>query len=205
MTVKSETRQRILSAAIELFSKHGYNGASTRDVASLANVNEVTVYRNYASKKALFVAAVESELSKVSFSMEAITAMAGASDSRQALNGIFGLIAQIVERHPEMIRLLQFAALELGDDLAPIFKQHIERLIEVSADYLKYWFDMTQSPGVDPRVLILAFISTVAGVGSWYPVLSGTQSSMSARAQGSVCTEIWSNALYSHSSNVSES
>jgi len=62
MTPKSQasssTRERILDAALEAFAVNGFNGATTKDIARRAKVNEVTVFRLFKSKRALFAAVV---------------------------------------------------------------------------------------------------------------------------------------------------
>jgi AcrR family transcriptional regulator len=62
MTPKSQasssTRERILDAALEAFAINGFNGATTKDIARRAKVNEVTVFRLFKSKRALFAAVV---------------------------------------------------------------------------------------------------------------------------------------------------
>jgi AcrR family transcriptional regulator len=63
---KPATDERILAAAASLFSKLGYNGVSTRDIASAASVNEVTVYRHYPRKRDLYTAVLDAELRRVS-------------------------------------------------------------------------------------------------------------------------------------------
>lgn len=46
-----ETEQRIIEAAIKVFSEKGFAGASTREIADSAGVNEVTLFRRFGSKK----------------------------------------------------------------------------------------------------------------------------------------------------------
>lgn len=46
-----ETERRIIEAAIKVFSEKGFVGASTRDIADTAGVNEVTLFRRFGSKK----------------------------------------------------------------------------------------------------------------------------------------------------------
>lgn len=53
---EDETRGRILDAAAQLFTERGYDGASTRAIAARAGVNEVTLFRQFGSKKGLFQA-----------------------------------------------------------------------------------------------------------------------------------------------------
>jgi AcrR family transcriptional regulator len=51
---KVETLERLEASAIELFSRHGYNGTSLRDIAKHADVALSTIDRHYGSKEALF-------------------------------------------------------------------------------------------------------------------------------------------------------
>ncbi|MDA8345495.1 MAG: helix-turn-helix domain containing protein [Thermaerobacter sp.] len=55
----SETRGRILEAAFELFAEKGFTGATTREIADRADVNEVTIFRHFRSKEALFQEGIE--------------------------------------------------------------------------------------------------------------------------------------------------
>ncbi len=62
-TVKSaspeETRERILSAAREVIAKKGKRGATTREIADVAGVNEATLFRHFGTKEALIVAVAQ--------------------------------------------------------------------------------------------------------------------------------------------------
>ncbi len=50
-----ETRTRMLEAALDLFSTHGYAGVGTKAIAQAAGVNEVTLFRSFGSKRELYV------------------------------------------------------------------------------------------------------------------------------------------------------
>ena len=54
-----DTRQRIITAAIQLFGQVGYARASTRLIAETAGVNEVTLFRHFGNKKNLLMACME--------------------------------------------------------------------------------------------------------------------------------------------------
>lgn len=54
-----EIRDRILDAAIRVFAETGYRGATTRRIAQLADVNEVTLFRNFGSKEELLQQAIQ--------------------------------------------------------------------------------------------------------------------------------------------------
>lgn len=50
---QSDTRETILAAALEAYSKYGFRGATTRRIAEAAGVNEVTIFRHFGSKETL--------------------------------------------------------------------------------------------------------------------------------------------------------
>ena len=53
-----DSKTRILTAAAELFSQHGFRGATTRLIARRAGVNEVTIFRSFGSKERLIAEAI---------------------------------------------------------------------------------------------------------------------------------------------------
>jgi len=61
---QSTTRDRILDAALQTFVENGYAGATTRLIASNAGVTEVTLFRHFQSKEALYLETAQ-EYSKI--------------------------------------------------------------------------------------------------------------------------------------------
>ena len=51
---QDETKQKLLEATLELISEKGYLGATTREIASLAGVSELTLFRKFGKKENLF-------------------------------------------------------------------------------------------------------------------------------------------------------
>src|SRR5580698_8019624 len=54
-----ETRERILTAAREVIGRKGKRGATTREIADVAGVNEATLFRHFGTKEALLVACAQ--------------------------------------------------------------------------------------------------------------------------------------------------
>ena len=54
-----QTRQRLLGAAIETLNRDGIQGATTREIARRAGVNEVTLFRHFKSKEQLLRAVLQ--------------------------------------------------------------------------------------------------------------------------------------------------
>src|ERR1700750_843031 len=53
------TRERLLDAAVQTFSGDGIQGATTREIAWRAGVNEVTLFRHFKSKEQLLRAVLQ--------------------------------------------------------------------------------------------------------------------------------------------------
>ena len=51
-----DTKQKILSTALDLFSRHGYAGASIRQISRVVGIRESAVYNHYKSKEQIFLA-----------------------------------------------------------------------------------------------------------------------------------------------------
>ena len=48
--IVASTRQRLLDAAARVFARSGLDGATTREIAREAKVNEVTLFRHFQTK-----------------------------------------------------------------------------------------------------------------------------------------------------------
>ncbi len=53
---QEDTRAKLLDAALDIFSKNGYDAATTRNIAKKAGVNESLIHRYFKSKLGLFLA-----------------------------------------------------------------------------------------------------------------------------------------------------
>jgi len=60
-----ETRVRIIEAAVKLFGEHGFDGASTRDIAAAAEVNAPALQYYFENKQGLYQACAEHIISEV--------------------------------------------------------------------------------------------------------------------------------------------
>ncbi len=192
------TLDRLLASAVELFAQFGYHGVSTRDIARKAEINEVTVYRHYANKRELFIAAVESELAKVRIRPELLTKLAAARDPQSAVRAVFLLIADAVHAQPQLVRLLNFSAMEFGSALEPLYRKHLEGLLTIAASYLEPWTERGYLSAVDTRTIVLAFAATMVCVQCFYPVFATDNPFSPTEETASMFAKIWHTALANH-------
>jgi TetR/AcrR family transcriptional regulator len=107
----AETRQRILDAAVREFAANGLAGARTEAIASAAGVNKALLYYYFASKDALYHAALEDIAARVrdtTMAMLLKDASPGERIMRAALSHFDRILSQQVFQslmQQEMIRL----------------------------------------------------------------------------------------------------
>jgi AcrR family transcriptional regulator len=164
--------QRILLSAAGLFASFGYNGVSTRDIASSAGVNEVTIYRHYPRKRDLYLAVLDAELQQVKLRGDLLSRIAEATDGRTALERAFELIADTLTHKPELLRLMQFSTLELGEDIDPMLRKHLGQWVEVVAHYLEPWAGREDLRNANAKAAVLALIAMVVNYRSLHRLFS---------------------------------
>lgn len=95
-----ETREQLVAFALPIFARHGYDGASTRDIARKAGVALSAISYHFGGKPELF-AAVADRAAQVMFApLEAIVAeaamLAAAGPSREAASDMLAALVDAV-------------------------------------------------------------------------------------------------------------
>lgn len=101
---RNPTRQRLVNAAIELFAAQGVTETTTKQIAELADVNEVTLFRHFGSKHGLLLAAIE-EAAVFTHIGETLVQQANqANQLDQALKNYANACLNALDRVPAMVR-----------------------------------------------------------------------------------------------------
>ncbi len=136
-----KAKEKLLRAAVKVFSEKGFSGASTREIARRAHVNPTTLFRTFNSKEQLHAAAVDYLIGGLQVRRQ-IDALAERRDP--APKFIAGVIRTLVDANfhaPEVQRIFLNAALErsavafttVWERLLPIFQRVQARLSEYIA------------------------------------------------------------------------
>ncbi|PZO55210.1 MAG: TetR family transcriptional regulator [Phormidesmis priestleyi] len=99
---KPSSRERIVAAARSLFLAQGITATTTKEIAEQAEVNEVTLFRQFGSKQGLLLAVLQ-EASILAQMQVALTGIMGANDPLMAY-GSLGL--DLLGEVPELVRSL---------------------------------------------------------------------------------------------------
>jgi len=158
-----ERRDQILQASVELFSKRGFAGTTTKEIARTAGVSEALVFRHFATKDELYNAILEGKACQSGFlrmisgeNEELIKAME-AKDDRDVFYRIALDSLNSQQSDPRFMRLILFSALEEHDLAERFFSESVSRIYDFIGDYIK----IRQKDGVfrqvDPDIIVRAF------------------------------------------------
>lgn len=170
---KGEAEARILASAAGMFANFGYNGVSTRDIATGAGVNEVTIYRHFPRKRDLYVAVLDAELQQVKLRGDLLAAIAEAQDARTAVARTYELIAATLDNRKDLLRLMQYSSLELGDDIDHMLRRHLGELVEVIARYLEPWVSRGELRCPSAKSLVLSLVAILLSHRSLHRLFAG--------------------------------
>ncbi|MBI4532543.1 MAG: TetR/AcrR family transcriptional regulator [Candidatus Melainabacteria bacterium] len=101
-----DTRDRITKAALAIFSSKGYASATTREIATEAGVNEVTLFRHFGSKENL-LGAIAERYSVIPVIAETLKSQL-TGDYRCDLKLIAHHILDVWEERRELIMIMMF-------------------------------------------------------------------------------------------------
>jgi AcrR family transcriptional regulator len=153
------TRDKILEAALKLFSQKGFLGATTREIAREAGVAEVTLFRHFPSKEALF----EEVIRRYSFlpALKGILPGLEQAGYEEALLEIARRCLEKLEERKDVIRIMLAERHHYPSKVKRIFRGFIGDMIRMLADY----FRQLQARGIlrdfDPDVGAKSFLGSL--------------------------------------------
>ena len=122
---KAETRQKILEAALKAFSERGFEGASVRDIASVAGVNHGLIKYHFEDKDRLWKAAVDFLFERLN-SEVAGTEEENKLPPRERLRAWVRRYVHYCARHPEHARIMVQESIRDSDRLKWAVDVHIK-------------------------------------------------------------------------------
>lgn len=97
-------RQRLIQSALELFTAQGVSATTTRQIAEKAEVNEVTLFRNFGNKHGLLLSVLEESAAFKNLGESLVQRATPPGDIYQALKDYASDTLYALERIPELVR-----------------------------------------------------------------------------------------------------
>ena len=170
---QEDTKQKILSAELELFSTCGYDAVSVGQIAKAVGIKAPSLYNHFASKRAIFDALFDEAAAKYDKATDAVSVHVSESDrdvavfteiSEDALaekvRSIFAysLHDETVARFRRMMTIEQFR----NPELAQLYtKRYIDRMVDYHAGIFKGLISAGRIRNEDPETLSVMYISPI--------------------------------------------
>ncbi|GAB4538298.1 MAG: TetR/AcrR family transcriptional regulator [Thermodesulfovibrionia bacterium] len=132
---KRETKEKILNATLNLISKKGYLGSTTREIAMEAGVTELTLFRHFGSKERLF-GEVLKRYSFLPALKESIPKMEGLSYEDALMNIGMLFIKTLKEKKP-IIKIMLSETNVYPDKVRKVHQVLMDRTIKTLSDFFK--------------------------------------------------------------------
>jgi len=105
MVEPGHTRDRILDAATDLFSAHGFEGISLRDIAAVVKLDVATVHHHAGSKAELYEAVFKRMFTAEADTLRAAAARAATEPGTKGLHTLLDAFLDFLDEHPEVTHL----------------------------------------------------------------------------------------------------
>lgn len=156
---REATRARIVEAAVQVFTEKGFHGASTRDIAGLADTNQGLITYHFSSKEALWRAAVDSLMAALQERLKQRIDKLDTAHTREYAREVVREYVRFVAENPELFRLMVDEGKVADERLNWLVDTHVKPLYDAIAVHL---CDIT---GLDQKMVPHAFYA-LAGASS---------------------------------------
>ncbi|MDE2060736.1 MAG: TetR/AcrR family transcriptional regulator [candidate division NC10 bacterium] len=155
-----ERRQQIVEAAVNLFSRKGFRGTRTREIAEAAGISEAMIYRHFATKQELYSAIIEAKSATEELLASAATA-AHRKDDAGVLRAIGLKMIEQTVADPSLMRLLLFSALEEHELSDIFFESRVKKLHEFLSNYIRKRIEEKRFRSMNALVAARGFIGMI--------------------------------------------
>ena len=195
-TRPSEVRTRIIKAAVALFSRQGFHGTRTREIARLADVSEVTVFRYFEHKDDIFWSALHSCFSAIKPRLILLGRSSENENPEVMLRDIVCLLVDVVTFSPELMRLVAVALLEVRGPAEEVCREQLSPLFSVISDYLAKNIENGKMRNLNPAIMTAAIALTVVAQPELSKLVKGSSlSRLGGREAIDEYSAFWLNVL----------
>ena len=133
--MSSTTKEKILESALKLFSQKGYLGATTKEIAKEAGIAEVTLFRYFPSKEALF----EEVINNYSFlpKLKEILKKVETRSYKEVLKIIASEFLKLLESKKDLIRIMHSEMQRYPEKIKKIYESVIENTFKLLSNYFQ--------------------------------------------------------------------
>ena len=160
-TQLTSTRQRLIYAALQLFSTQGITETTTRQIAELAHVNEVTLFRHFGNKQGLLLAAISESAVFKDFGESLREKASQASSLHQALKDYASDRLQALEQVPELVLSVVGEARNYSVEHRQVIGEYLTQANQYVAEYIATVMEREQLQANLPATQLASLLNSL--------------------------------------------
>jgi AcrR family transcriptional regulator len=156
-----DRRQQIMTIALGLFARKGYQGTTTREIAEEAGVNEALLFRHFPSKENLYWTIIEEQCSARGRRQRISQILKSQHDDLQIFSSMAREFLVRTPHDTELTRLLWFTALENHTLSERFFRTYVADYYEALGSHIRERIRHRKFRKVDPLLAARGFFGMV--------------------------------------------
>ena len=124
------TREIILEAALEAFAEKGFDGATTREIATRAGVNHGLIRYYFGGKPKLWRDAVDRAFGELEAGLDSVRNDTSIADHRERAGMMIRSFVRYVGHNPQFVRLMHEEGKRKGPRMRWLVDRHVKPLYE---------------------------------------------------------------------------
>src|SRR6056297_2493766 len=151
--IQQRNRKRILEAALDVFSQHGYRGATLDQIAARSGLSKPNILYYFSGKEAIHVTLLN-QLMKTW--LEPMRDIDPAGDPREELLRYVHRKLEMSRKYPRESRLFANEILQGAPRIQPHLERELKPLVDSTAALIERWIGEGKLAAVDPMHLIFS-------------------------------------------------
>ncbi len=197
---KKNTEERILDAAIKIFSEKGFSAATTSEIAKEAEVAEGTIFRYFPKKKELLHGIVLKAIDLLGENvvvkpLEKILEENRNNTTAELLKMVIHNRIKLFEKYFHYIKVILYE-MQYHEDVRQLFTDKIAKeVIKIGVKIIEEGKNKGEIRDIDSFVVIRSFIGTVMMMVIQRKMLSEENTNMSITEESDILIDIFFNGI----------
>ena len=164
---REETRDRIIIAACELFSKYGYHNTQVMDIVKAVGMSAGTFYNYFKDKRDLFAQIAHQNLYELRRRIKKLREPVNIwdhGDRVEKLNASYGAYFDYISSHRQQFLMLR-GSLGVDEEMDAIIRKHYSDIAQDLANDIQNWLDIGIIENLNPLPTAYAVVGMTMHLG----------------------------------------
>ena len=155
--IQEQNEEKILDAALEVFSTYGFRGATVDQIAALAGMTKPNLLYYFRRKEDIYLAVLKRTLEMWLTPLEHLSAD---GDPAAEITAYIDRKLEMSRDNPEASRLFAMEIMQGAPVLGPVLRGRLKLLVDAKAAVIEGWIAAGRLAPVDPRHFIFMIWAT---------------------------------------------